>query len=352
MSHEKELVIISKKLGECFELVQAGGGNVSVKIDSEKMLIKSSGFSFSEISISKGISVFNFNEAKKKLLNCNQNLNREEREELSKKICKDSLAADSLKPSIETLVHCLFKKYTIHIHPIWALQILCLKDAEQVLNSKLSECGLKWAFVDYKTPGIDLALELLLSSKNYTEYEVLFLKNHGLIVTAKTKESVFSIIEKLEKKLKPRVSKLEKKQRLMRKNLEQYLDDQLIVYPSVDDFFIKYLKSEPEKFFSGPVVPDDYVYWGRQVLLWDDFKDMSIFLEYIDKYHELPKIILSEKYLYVLGLSVKKAIDTLDVFRAHLLAIKDLNFNEIDFLSDDELFFLANWEAETYRKKV
>lgn len=50
----KELITISKKLGERFDLVQAGGGNISFKIDNY-MFIKSSGCNLSELELNKNI---------------------------------------------------------------------------------------------------------------------------------------------------------------------------------------------------------------------------------------------------------------------------------------------------------
>ena len=50
----KELINISKKLGERFDLVQAGGGNVSFKIGNY-MFIKSSGCNLTELDLNKNI---------------------------------------------------------------------------------------------------------------------------------------------------------------------------------------------------------------------------------------------------------------------------------------------------------
>ena len=46
----KNFVEISKYAGERFDLVQASGGNSSVKITDTKMLIKASGFLLSDIN--------------------------------------------------------------------------------------------------------------------------------------------------------------------------------------------------------------------------------------------------------------------------------------------------------------
>jgi rhamnose utilization protein RhaD (predicted bifunctional aldolase and dehydrogenase) len=51
-----DLVDISKYAGERIDLVQAGGGNSSVKFDNGQMVIKASGYSLSELVDGYGYS--------------------------------------------------------------------------------------------------------------------------------------------------------------------------------------------------------------------------------------------------------------------------------------------------------
>ena len=60
MNYKNELVCISKYAGMREDLVQAGGGNSSVKISKEEMLIKASGYSLSELTETEGYSVVNY----------------------------------------------------------------------------------------------------------------------------------------------------------------------------------------------------------------------------------------------------------------------------------------------------
>ena len=55
----KQLIKISKFAGERFDLVQAGGGNSSVKLGNGEMLIKASGLSLSEMEQNKGYAHVN-----------------------------------------------------------------------------------------------------------------------------------------------------------------------------------------------------------------------------------------------------------------------------------------------------
>ncbi len=51
-----DLTELSKYAGERFDLVQAGGGNSSVKLDNGEMLIKASGYSLSDVNENQGYS--------------------------------------------------------------------------------------------------------------------------------------------------------------------------------------------------------------------------------------------------------------------------------------------------------
>ena len=45
----KKFIDISKYAGERFDLIQAGGGNSSIKLDNGQMIIKASGYLLSDI---------------------------------------------------------------------------------------------------------------------------------------------------------------------------------------------------------------------------------------------------------------------------------------------------------------
>ena len=53
------LIKISKYAGAREDLIQAGGGNTSVKLSKDKMLIKSSGYQLTEVTNEAGFSEIN-----------------------------------------------------------------------------------------------------------------------------------------------------------------------------------------------------------------------------------------------------------------------------------------------------
>ena len=56
MNELNKLIKLYKYAGERFDLVQAGGGNSSVKLENGEMLIKASGFILSDVEINNGYS--------------------------------------------------------------------------------------------------------------------------------------------------------------------------------------------------------------------------------------------------------------------------------------------------------
>jgi rhamnose utilization protein RhaD (predicted bifunctional aldolase and dehydrogenase) len=150
---------LSKFCGERFDLVQAGGGNTSVK-HHEWMFIKSSGINMSNITPFNGYSVIN---------NCLV------MDDISSNNIKDIMSYNVIgkrRGSIETFMHSFLKKYTVHLHPIQTNRILISKDAIEVIRRLFPDA----LCIDYFTPGIILCNEI---RQNYNNEKIIFLKNHG-----------------------------------------------------------------------------------------------------------------------------------------------------------------------------
>ena len=60
----ESLIKLSKYAGMREDIIQAGGGNTSVKIDNETMFIKSSGYQLSEMEENAGYSKVNYKKRK------------------------------------------------------------------------------------------------------------------------------------------------------------------------------------------------------------------------------------------------------------------------------------------------
>lgn len=157
---KKELSFICKYYGIYPDLVQAGGGNISIK-DGNKLYIKSSGCMLSDVEPDKNISVVSLKKVKRFLLL---------KDGVSEKDFLKKATISGGQPSLETFFHSFTSKYTVHLHPAMVVQAL------QTHKDRLIEKYKDAAFVDYYKPGLELSKHI-----DYTK-NIIFLEKHGLIV--------------------------------------------------------------------------------------------------------------------------------------------------------------------------
>ena len=350
-----ELIEISKYAGERLDLVQAGGGNSSVKLDNGQMLIKASGFALSELTVKTGYSVVITNKVAEIIKNDEiiTATSKRKREELTSKLIRKSTIDTNNRPSIETLLHSVLLKYTLHTHPIALNIILSQKNWKDVLNSifKVDQ----FALIGYHTPGIDLAIELNKEiNRDKTIPKILFLQNHGLIVTSDNIEEIEYLTEYVlnlvEAYLNIDFSKFKLTTQITNL-LKRVENSNNISYLSNDIFLNDLMKSNKKLFFEKPFCPDSFVFCGICALEINDFLDLSLINFYQKKYLSLPKIIIYNNNIFIISESVKKAKEIEDVLKFHLMILSHNNSN-INFLSQDELNYLGNWEAEKFRQKL
>ena len=346
-----DFLYISNYVGERFDLVQAGGGNTSFKTN-EIMFIKSSGCHLSNMDINKNYVGLNYKNIVKEINSIN-NTDKKIRELKSKKIVDSNIIFfKNNRPSIETTLHCLTKKFTVHIHPIQFNHISSLAHCNNILE-KIFE---HFCLIDYFTPGIDVTLELL---KKYNNESIIFMKNHGLVVTADTineiKEVLYDIIYKLEEELKLDYSKYYLVNHIS-EHLQAISKQKSITYLSNNHTIQGFIKNKYEedlnKYFNS-FFPDKVVYCGGHYIYYkmEDNLENKI-KKYIKKYHEIPKIFIIEqnkkKYLYISSNSLNKCKEIEEVLISHLICYKDNNI----FLDKNEIDYLNNWDAEKYRKNL
>lgn len=149
-----DFLLLCKRFGQLEDLVQGGGGNISVKLSNTHSVIKSSGYALSDVTRDKGFTIFNH-------------------AEVAPWLPLTASVVSGPPPSMETHFHVFLRKYVVHLHPTAMLPFLCRANAP--------EC------VPYSKPGPDLASEI---RERWRGESVIFLKNHGIIVTGDTLAAV------------------------------------------------------------------------------------------------------------------------------------------------------------------
>lgn len=355
MNEIKKLVEISKYAGERFDLVQAGGGNSSVKFDNGKMAIKASGFLLSEVTENSGYSMVLTKQIADIVKNQQviNSKNKRERETLTSTLVKVATIDKENRPSIETLLHSLLLKYTLHTHPIVVNMIVSQKKWKELLYKIFNDSEI--ALVNYKTPGIELALELYSEIKKFKKIpNIIFLQNHGLIITSDDindiKKLTENILNKIEKFLDVDMTKYKLTNILtnMCNNIEKTM---YVSYLSEDNFLNIMLQENRELFFKIPFCPDSLVYCGISCVEINSFDDYKSIIEYKNRYFKQPKVVIYKDYLFIRAQSIKKAKEIEDVLKFHIMVLSQNN-QLVNFLDMEELSYLSNWEAEKYRQKM
>lgn len=358
------LASISSFAGNRFDLVQAGGGNSSVKLDDQQMLIKASGISLSEVKKDKGYVAVNYPLIRRSIADNNFTSNdRKEREAIANQLMSDSKISNQGKPSIETFLHALLNTYTLHSHPI-AVNVLTAKaNWQQELEAVWPDA----ACVPYHTPGIDLALALaeqieLYQAANDQLPKVIFLQNHGLIVSSSNFEEVEQITEQvciaIEEHLKMNLQRYRNVSQLQKLfiQLGYGIDKEEVNLLCNDDHLIQQCLNSEQTTDDQPIevwpfCPDTLIYCGVKPVYLGSVSDTHRITEYIDQYQEYPKVLILNKQVYFCASSLKKAKDAQDLFKFHLI-VRQHSTPDIQRLTMDEVAYLSNWDAEKYRQGV
>lgn len=340
-----ELIKISKFAGERFDLVQAGGGNSSVKRDGE-MLIKSSGYHLSEISENKGYSVVD----NKKIISFLKGGFSQDRELNSSKALKmiNESILQGERPSIETLLHSMFKKYTLHTHPL-SINVICASKNWQEILNKIFQ-GEKIICVKYKTPGIELALELKKEIQK-APADIVFLQNHGLIISSDNVDDIMQITDYVVAKVDKYLKVDFERYKLTNKISKLVNKGKKIAYLSEDIVINNFLKNNVELFQTKPFCPDKLVYCSSCPVFLNSLSSEQI-KEYSQKYGDTPKVIIYNNCVFFIGTSVQKCKEVEEVFKFHLLTVSKIEKEQRCFLSDEDIVYLQGWEAEKYRQKL
>lgn len=184
------LVARSAALGRDPLLVQAAGGNTSVK-DGGRMWIKASGTRLAEAE-DRDIFVPVDGAAITRALSADP--------EAADRTQDFLLAEGGLRPSIETSLHAaLPQRVVLHVHCVNTIAFAIRADAETALAERLS--GLDWCFAPYIKPGAQLARAVMAARGPDTAIAVL--GNHGLLTAGDSVEEAEARLRMVSARLAP-----------------------------------------------------------------------------------------------------------------------------------------------------
>ncbi len=337
----KDFIKMSHYAGMREDLVQAGGGNSAYKISPDKMIIKASGYPLAELSEEDGYSVVN-----PKIITAafsDQAQPDNLTEEDAKKILRDAWI-DGKRPSIETFLHAIAGKYTLHTHPVAVNVLACRKQGVKELQQLFPQAWI----IPYATPGIELAKVFFQTAKasDQKKPDVIFLLNHGLLISGDSAQQVMERTEQTVRKIEQALG-LQMQEYHYATELWNLFADGIVW--NVTDVHVRLAYQKLHGLWEHVFCPDCVVFLGKKIWETDMLEEKKL-EAFRDVYGE-PSVILYRGYLYLHAPSVKKALEMQSVlsFSAQVMLAQDQeNYN---LLSEQEQDFLLHWEAETYRKR-
>jgi rhamnose utilization protein RhaD (predicted bifunctional aldolase and dehydrogenase) len=201
-----ELVKISKAVGKDKSLVLGTSGNTSVKTDDGYMYIKANGTALRDMAGKKGWrkvklkSVLRICE-NKSLAKLSDN---ERKSRVSKALlagCEDKTGIN-FKPSIESCFHACLDRIVIHLHPRTVLSYACAKNGKEALKTLFKTEKLPPLWIAYADPCYALAVKMLKLVGDYKKKyaknpSIIFLQNHGLVVTADSSQAAMRLVRRV-----------------------------------------------------------------------------------------------------------------------------------------------------------
>lgn len=345
---------ISKYAGMRNDLAQAGGGNTSVKLDDQVMLVKSSGFQLADVSENSGYSKIDYRLIAEYF---EENMQADGKFVLTEDAGNALLAKAQMaggRASIETFLHAVTGKYTLHSHPTLVNILTARKDGREILEELFPDA----VYVPYRKPGAALAETYYKICQAAGEPEIIFLESHGLVVCGGQAKKVISrteeVLEKIAAYLKVSYEAYSDATKLWNVFTEIPALADRIVYLSENRFLSPETAEGSilnEENWNHAFCPDCVVYGSKKPLfLADDFSVVDI-TAFIERYG-IPAMVCYKRYFYILAESVKKAqeIENVMSFAAQVQAAN--RAHGMQYLSEGQQDALLNWDAEKYRRKL
>lgn len=354
----QNFIRISKYAGMRNDLAQAGGGNTSVKLDDHIMLVKSSGFQLADVNERTGYSKVDY---RKIAGYFKEHVEPHEEDVFTEEIGKNLLQEAQLeggRASIETFLHAITGKYTLHSHPTLVNILTARADGMETLETLFPNA----VFIPYRKPGAALAETYYKlyrkQRKQGADGSVIFLANHGLVVSGDDGDTVIrqteNVLGKIAEYLGVDDSAYSAATRLWLTIQQIDALSGNIVYVSENRYLSReFAGSElvEKGLWEHAFCPDCVVYGNKKLLQLENGYSRQDILDFIGQ-HGTPALVYHGGWFYILAESVKKAQEIENVM-SFAAKVQHENLGHImSDLSDEQKDELLNWDAEKYRRKM
>ncbi len=186
----QNFVWLSRTAGARADFVQGGGGNTSMKLDGETMVIKASGYCLKDITPENAYAVLNYRKIRK-FYQSHETSDFEDVEKAGSACVKENKISveglPDLRPSVEAGFHSLLKTYVLHSHSVYANLACCARECREIGEKAFADASYSWGMVPYTDPGASLTFAIRDEMKRVEEKtgkvpSVILMQNHGVIV--------------------------------------------------------------------------------------------------------------------------------------------------------------------------
>jgi rhamnose utilization protein RhaD (predicted bifunctional aldolase and dehydrogenase) len=335
--------------------VRGGGGNTSAK-DEATLWVKPSGTTLAGMEPDRFVAL---NRAGiDRLFETRPPVEPSAREARVKEIMMAAVRTGSSgRPSVEApLHHALDGVYVVHTHPTAVNAMTCGAEGKKYCRDLFPDA----LWFDYIDPGYTLCIEVrdaLVSWKKKTgrQPEVLFLKNHGVFVSADSPERIRDLYRHILRSVREAIREAgvdeeawtvgappeERAVAETARCLRDALGDQAAAIAS----------SGPHDVLDGPLTPDHIVY-ARSFPYRGPLTRAGL-EAYIATHGFPPRVVVTDDGVYGIGPHPAAAERALEFSRdaSRIVRLADA-FGGVERMTDRAREFIENWEVESYRQQV
>jgi rhamnose utilization protein RhaD (predicted bifunctional aldolase and dehydrogenase)/NAD(P)-dependent dehydrogenase (short-subunit alcohol dehydrogenase family) len=372
MTSVRQLVEISRFYGKDKNFVIAGGGNTSYK-DDKFMWIKASGASLANIT-EDDFAVLDRERLKTVETRKYSEYSNEREKQIKNDLFRSCVYPElNLRPSVETSLHeMIHYHFVVHTHPTIVNALMCSNGAELRTRQLFGD---KVLYVPYTDPGYTLFKKVKADIAGFRDKfqcdpSIIFIQNHGILVSADTTDEVKSLhqwvisILNAEIPVLPDITLIPADEKITRivPAIRMMLTEKTPVTVIVrHHHLLQYFYEDAESFqrVSLPLTPDAIQYCNTRPVFIENtsipgvaLKEAAEKLEsYKRIYKSFPKIvILKDLCCLSVGINYKSAEIAMDVFEDQMkISFLSGNFGGSRFMNDREIGFIHNQAVDNMK---
>ena len=334
----------SQRIGADPQLIQAAGGNSSVK-ENDTLWVKASGLWLRD-ALLRPIFV------PVALSQVRAGVSAGDADPVGPAVLQALATELGLRPSIETTLHALMPhRVVLHVHAVDAIVWAVLPNAQARLKPLLT--GIAWGWVDYHRPGLPLTRGVA-DLIQHQAVDVVMMANHGLVIGADTVTQAEALLHRVLTQLRHPVRAAPAADAIGLARDAEGTGWRLPANPDAHAVATDRLNLRRAE--RGVLYPDHVVFLGHQVTtapagLTDQSAGHALH-DWLVKQHGLA---VSPPYIAIAGRGVLVRDDLPEAAQELLGCLSDVlrrlpEEPEPLYLPAKETLFLANWEAEKFRQ--